>query len=321
MLFAQIPKRDDTLAAVMTGYLNENYVRSLSEFGTPRKLPLSGGWILEREIAGFPYRDGIGCYPIFVCRDYGKLDEDMENLAGDLVSLTLVTDPFGNFSMDLLKEYFGKVTLFKNHFIADLGESTEKIVSRHHHYYARKALENVEVELVSQPVQFLDEWMPLYDTLIKRHNIRGINTFSQWSFEKQLQIPGIVLFAARSSGGGIVGGHLWYIQGNIAYSHLQALSESGYQLNAGYALHWVAMEYFRGRARWMELGGASGLGNDAADGLYLFKKGWSNATRPVYLCGHIFDQQKYDEITAARGIGPTEYFPAYRNGDFNITLR
>ncbi len=43
------------------GYLHPGYAESLAEFGTPRLLPRSEGWALEREAPGFPFRDAMGC--------------------------------------------------------------------------------------------------------------------------------------------------------------------------------------------------------------------------------------------------------------------
>ena len=55
---------------------------------------------------------------------------------------------------------------------------------------------------------------------------------------------------------------------------------------------------------------------EAEDGLTRFKRGWTDATRPVFFCGRILDEDKYAALCAARGQGPTEYFPAYREGEF-----
>jgi hypothetical protein len=30
----------------------------------------------------------------------------------------------------------------------------------------------------------------------------------------------------------------------------------------------------------------------------------------------VFDRERYQEITAAKGVGVTHYFPAYREGEF-----
>ena len=56
----------------MSGYMHLGYAESLVEFGTPRELPRSGGWVLERQIPGFSYRDAMGCYPLFACQDWSQ---------------------------------------------------------------------------------------------------------------------------------------------------------------------------------------------------------------------------------------------------------
>jgi lipid II:glycine glycyltransferase (peptidoglycan interpeptide bridge formation enzyme) len=116
--------------------------------------------------------------------------------------------------------------------------------------------------------------------------------------------------------GNLVGAHLWYKQGEIAYSHLAAMNPLGYELMASYALYWFALEYFSGKVRWLDLGSAAGVESKNAAGLDSFKKGWSTGTRTAYLCGRIFDRVKYEEISRARGIEATNYFPAYRRGEF-----
>ena len=80
------------------GFHHPAYAKSLAEFGHPRLLPNSGGWILERSIPGFPFRDAMGPYPLFCCERWDALPTDMSDLQSDLVSLALVTDPFGRWS-------------------------------------------------------------------------------------------------------------------------------------------------------------------------------------------------------------------------------
>jgi lipid II:glycine glycyltransferase (peptidoglycan interpeptide bridge formation enzyme) len=116
--------------------------------------------------------------------------------------------------------------------------------------------------------------------------------------------------------GQTVGAHLWYLHGDVAYSHLAAFSPSGYQLMASYALYWSALFYFDGRARWLDLGAGAGIKNDAQAGLTQFKRGWTKETRIVYFCGRILNLERYETITAEKGMSATDYFPAYRAGEF-----
>ncbi|MFC2055317.1 hypothetical protein ACFLV7_13640, partial [Chloroflexota bacterium] len=104
----------------MTGYGHPGYAQSLAEFGTPIELPRCGGWILERQIPGFLYRDAMGCYPLFCCKDWSRLHEDMDEIGSELVSLSLVTDSFGDYSMEALKDLFDVCFLYKQHCVTDL---------------------------------------------------------------------------------------------------------------------------------------------------------------------------------------------------------
>jgi hypothetical protein len=155
----------------------------------------------------------------------------------------------------------------------------------------------------------LREWITLYDELIQRHAIRGIQAFSPESFRAQFQVPGLVALRAMDSNDECVGAHLWLVDGCVAYSHLSAASELGYRYSCSYALYSEAIEYFRGKVRWLDLGGGAGV-SEKPDGLTRFKAGWSNSTRTAFLCGRILDPERYRELSAASRS--TSYFPAYR---------
>jgi len=295
--------------------MHDSYPDSLTEFGKPRKLPQCGGWVLERQIQGFPDYDAIGCYPLFVCREWSKLYEDLAEIGNDLVTLSIVTEPFGDYDIDLLRKCFDVVIPFKGHFVADLSRPINNIVSAHHRSYARKALRTLYVEECQEPTKFIDEWVTLYDNLINKHNLKGIKAFSREAFTKQLTIPGTVMFRAIHEGLPVAT-QIWFVQGEVGYSHLTAFSEAGYKLRAGYALYWFAIEYFSGKVPWLDLGGGAGVKNQGKDGLSEFKRGWSTGTRTAYFCGRIFNRERYSEISKNKNIIATDYFPAYRKGEF-----
>ena len=186
------PRKDENVR--VNGYLHPGYVESLAEFGTPRELPRCGGWILERQIPGFSDHDAMGCYPLFCCQDWSQLSTDLEDLADELVSLSVVTDPFGEYEPACLQRCFKDVVVpFKKHYVADLRLPLNSIGGRRHRKHGRRALRRVEVEVCPEPTQFIEEWVALYDTLVERHNISGIPAFSRAAFAKQLAIPGMAV--------------------------------------------------------------------------------------------------------------------------------
>jgi len=299
-----------------TGYLHPSYAEALAELGTPLELPRSAGWILKRQIPGSPHFDAMGCYPLFACRDWSQLGADLDDLGNDLVSLSAVSDPFGGYDVARLQQCFGDVVRpYKQHFVVDLSRPMGTIVSNHHWRYSQKALGNVDVRECKEPIRFLSEWIELYATLIRRHHIKGIPAFSRCSFAKQLQVPGIAAFQALRDEA-IVGMTLWYVQGDVGYYHLGAYSERGYELQASYALFWYALSYFANKLKWLNLGGGAGIRARAADGLSRFKQGWSTGVRNVYFCGRVFNRAKYAEMVEVTGTSATDYFPAYRRGEF-----
>ncbi len=147
----------------MGAYQSSQYAFSMAEFGRPRRLNRSEGWILEREIPGSTLRDAMGCYPLFSCRNWEELPADLRELESDLISLVLVTDPFGAYDAAFLERCFncGAVP-FKHHHVVELGRSVEQIVSPDHRRKARKAFGQLTVEWIEDPAKFLDEWVALY---------------------------------------------------------------------------------------------------------------------------------------------------------------
>jgi hypothetical protein len=301
----------------MTGYLHQDYAESLSEFGEPLRLPRSGGWLLKRMIDN-TRTDAMGTYPLFVCSDWKSLECDFAQVGGSIVSVILVTDPFGEYDETLLHDCFGDLVIpFKSHFINELACPPDKVISEHHARNAAVGLKQVVVERCEDPFSHLDDWVSLYSVLIRRHEISGIRAFSPSSFAKQLKTPGIVAFRAFRNLQ-TVGMILWYVQNGVAYYHLGAYTDEGYRLRASFALLLRALEYFAGAGlKYANLGAGAGLGRAADDGLSRFKRGWSTAVRTTYLCGRIFDREEYDRLVRARGVAATDYFPAYRRGEFN----
>jgi hypothetical protein len=301
----------------VTGYLHPEYAKSLSEFGAPLQLPKSGGWLLKRTINGAAV-DAMGTYPLFVCSDWKSLKCDFDQLGKSLVSVVGVTDPFGEYDESLLRDCFGDLVIpFKSHFLNDLSCPPQSAICEHHARNAAIGLKQVTVERCENPYSHLDDWVRLYSVLTQRHQITGIRAFSSTSFARQLKIPGIVCFRALS-GLQTVGMILWYVQNRVAYYHLGAYADEGYRLRASFALFCKALEYFaESELKYANLGAGAGLGSTADDGLSRFKRGWSTAVRTTYLCGRIFDREEYDRLVRARRVTATDYFPAYRKGEFN----
>lgn len=304
----------------MNGYSSPEYAESLAEFGTAERLPRSGGYYLKRPIGDESGFDGMSCYPLFDCRDWPGLADDLQSLEGQLVTLTAVITPLARVGLDALSEWFPDLARpFKDHYVIEyptgsgVRQGAAQFASRHHRYYARRALRDVDVQQVRDPRQLLKEWVTLYGHLIARHNLSGLHAFSPLAFQHQLATPGIVAFRAVKNHE-TVAAQLWYQDKEVAYSHLFAANATGYETNAAYALYWHAIDYFADKVRWVNLGGAAGAGNHQS-GLDFFKRGWSNQVRPALLCGRILDRNQYETLCRQRGVGHQEYFPAYRHGE------
>ena len=270
---------------------------------------------MRRTIPSFADQDGMGCYPLFACRDWSRLPIDLDTLRGELVSLALVADPFGDYDVTQLQACFDIVVPYKSHFVVDMRQPLEGFISHHHRRAVRKAVQQVDVEPCLDPPQFLDDWTRLYANVVAKYGVTGIRAFSREAFARQLRVPGTVIFRAVCQGE-TVAADWYYVQGEVAYAHLAACGLSGYEVGAAYALQWMAIKYFVDKVRWLDLGGGAGLAADDRDGLSRFKQGWSTGTRCAYFCGRVFDQNKYEQIVKAKERAMTGYFPAYREGEF-----
>ena len=303
-----------------TGYLHANYARSLAAFGTPHYLPDAQGWLLKRPIPFSPHWDAMGCYPFFACKNWRQLDSELASLQQDLVSVMLVTDPLGYVEPSALQATFTDLLRpYKDHFIVDLHPPLGRNLNAHHRRNVRQALSQVVVEHCT-PAAAFDEWVTLYAHLIQRHHITGIAAFSRESFAAQWQVPGLTVLRATAQGE-TVGMTLWYTDEERVYYHLAAYSPRGYEMKASYALFHAAMEHFaHAGIRWMALGAGAGTHNDGADGLTRFKRGWATETRPVYLCGRIFDQPTYSKLVGANAATTGSFFPAYRHPAITTSL-
>ena len=323
-MIQRIPSIESSIDQKSSGYLHAAYAASLSHIGTESLLPRCGGWILKRRIPNSVHYDAMGCYPLFACLDWSRLADDVEQLAivGEIVSLSLVADPFGEYNAAELRRSFPDILFpFKEHFVVDLKRAPEEFVVAHHRRNARRALESLKLEVCTGDAKDLAvEWTHLYAHLVERHEIRGLTAFSPASFAKQMTVPGLTALRATLEDK-TVGMMLWYENGRgVAYYHLGAYSPEGYKQRASFALFWYAVEHFAAAGlSWLCLGAGAGLSDSDEDGLSRFKRGWSTGTRTAYFCGRVFDRRRYEELSRARGIdvSVTAYFPAYRAGEFS----
>jgi hypothetical protein len=313
----ETPTETSAARAAASGYRHPAYAASLAEFGTPRHLDRAGGWILERPVPGSADpRDAMGCYPLFACRDWTVLERDLEGLRERLVSLVLVADPFGNFALSDLQRCFpDRLVAFKDHFVTDLRAFATSALPSNHRRNARQALRRVEVTIGAAGAGAAEAWVRLYENLVDRHGIGGMAAFSPASLAAQLAVPGATIVCARADGE-VAGMVLFYEQDDVVYYHLGAYSEAGYDARASFAIFARALEYFAERGlAWLDLGAGAGL-SGADDGLTRFKRGWATGLRPAYLCGRIFDRDRYAALARATGNEAASYFPAYRRGEF-----
>lgn len=299
------------------GYHHPNYAFSLSEFGDPIQLERSGAWLLRRSISFSTYHDAMGCYPLLTCNDWGGIFDDLRNLSEKIVAVWLITDPFADVDYGKLRQFFRDVCYpYKEHMVIDLSQPVDATVSKHHQRYAKKSLKHADINVIEPPASCVDVWNHLYANLIQKKGITGLTQFSRESFLQQLKVPGCVVFQALHKQR-VVAMQIWYRYQDRAYYHLGASSDEGYRQHGAFGLFWEAIHFFKKEGlRWLNIGAGAGTKPKPDDGLTRFKKGWSNAVRPVYFCGAIMDPEQYNRLCLAQQKENEAYFPAYRAGEF-----
>ena len=297
-----------------SGYASAEYARSLAHLGTPLWLPNAEGWLLRRQIPGTERWDAIGCYPLFACRYWERLQSDLTQLS-DLVSVTAVVDPLSaeRAGSALSSAFPGLMVPYKQHFIVDLQSDWAGSLTRKLRRTVDVALARLVVQRCSDPSAEFASWCDLYSYLKRKHNIASMADFPRASFARQLRVPGAIMFKARQ-GTETVAMHLWFVQGNTAYYHLSASNSEGYRLHASFALMWSALQEFQKvGVRWAALGGGPDTKAEGNGGsLAYYKNRWATSARPAHLCGFIVDRSAYDDLTR-KGLGSSSFFPSYRS--------
>ncbi len=257
----------------------------------------------------------MGPYPLFACDTWPELRNDLDDLGDSAVSVVLVADPLAGLGEPELRATFpDHLSAFKQHHVRDLDAPAR--LPAHHRRHVKRAARAVEVDICTEPLSHLDEWMRLYEGLASRHGLVGIRAFSAKAFREQLSLPGMLMLRAERNDV-TVGMALWLEDAPNAYYHLAAYSPEGYEVSASYALFAAAFDHLREQGvRWVDLGGAAGSGV-MDDGLVRFKSGWANGERTAYLCGRVLDRRAYERL--AGGSRATDgWFPAYRAGDRDL---
>jgi Acetyltransferase (GNAT) domain len=254
----------------------------------------------------------MGCYPLFACKNWYGLADDLYKKQNDWVSFSLVTDPFGRSNKQALKTFFEDKSIpFKDHFIVNLKGDWKNFINKSHLRKACKAVGTINIVREENPLDFINEWNRLYTNLIRRHQITGITRFSQKIFRGMFETPGLHVYTATLDGE-TIGMVLFYEMAGVVYYHLGAYSDVGYQQNASFGIFLRAIEDFANAGKtYLNLGAGAGLTNDANDGLSRFKKGWVSETKTAWFCGKVFNKEIYRDLTKSLEK-INDYFPLYR---------
>jgi hypothetical protein len=261
--------------------------------------------VLSRPIPGSNLRDAIGCYPLAAFAPDADVSSGLKQLRNmGFVSIAAVPDPLSSPSLNDLIEHFTMCRPYKTHYC--INPSLPTRLPNRHKRSLRKSNRFCHVT-VDRLEERLDNWCELYCSLIARHHIRGISTFSNRFFHRIASLADLTVFSAWHLGE-IISMAIWARGCDVAYYFLNASSALGYNLCASYALMEAAVHYFKD-LQWLHLGGEAGR-NPKPDGLGSFKRGFANAEFTALLCGAVLDQPTYRALSRERP--DSAWFPAYR---------
>lgn len=286
-------------------YASEAYARALPHLGDPVFVPEWGTFVLSRPTPDGMRHDAVGSYPITVLAPDADLEGGLDRLRSmGFVSVTMVVDDHHRPLLQSLETAFDIARPFKTHYIHD---ASVPGYGKHHRYEVRRARRRVEVSEIALGA-YREAWASLYSDLTARHGLSGTHAFPAIHHDILSTLPGVRTFGAFLDGS-LVSAHVFVVHGVRATSHLAASSPAGYANGAAYAVNDAALLAFKGDYV-LNLGGAAGAGDDPADSLARFKRGFSNRTASSHLCGKALDPAAYAAMSLGRG---TAFFPAYRS--------
>lgn len=122
------------------------------------------------------------------------------------------------------------------------------------------------------------------------------------------------LFVARSTSDEFLSAALIFVRGDIMQYHLSATPDAFVRLSAvKLVVAEVALWGARHGARWLHLGG--GVGGSDSDGVYRFKRGFSDLVHTFRTMRLIVMPDRYDALCERRGdsaLPAANFFPHYR---------
>ena len=262
----------DTVAG---GYADPAYAAALARRRGAAGLPRCGGSLLVRPTpdAADPRRDR----PLPAVRVRGLVGPGARistMLRDQLVSVSLVADPFGGWTAEGLRACFPDLMApFKEHHVVDLGADAPASARTTAATRARRCATSTW-RSSTRPADLLDDWIALYDNLVRRHEItrhrgvlaRGVRGAVRGPRPRR---------AARLGGGRDRRRHaLVRPRRRRRTTTCGAYSERGYELKASFALFATALEHFAAAraSPGSSLGAGAGVGDGAGDGLDRFKR-------------------------------------------------
>jgi sugar O-acyltransferase (sialic acid O-acetyltransferase NeuD family) len=235
-----------------------------------------------------------------------------------IVSFLMRLHPLLN-AQTLPLEGFGSLVDHGDTVPIDLDEDIARIRARmrqtHRNEIAQAERRGVIVEYDAACRQ-MDEFVALYETTMHRVGASAGYMFPRAYFEKLRDDLGgrCHLFLARTATGQLAAASLFFEENRIVQYHLSAMNAELASTRATKLVIAQVIDWAKSRNnRWLHLGGGVGA---RADGVFVFKAGFSPLRWRFRTLRVIADEARYRELSGLASVdpipAPTDFFPIYR---------
>ncbi len=195
---------------------------------------------------------------------------------------------------------------YENPFQKEFSKSTRKRVNR-------IIRDGLEYEIVKSPTD-LDDFKKIYYSTMDRNEASDFYYFNDEYFDSLLENLGdnIVICRVLYEGKNIAMG-LYFIYENYMHAHLSGTLSDYIRLSPAYLIRYAFTQWGKENGYHLIHHGG-GTTNSKDDGLYKFKKRFSNNTEfNFYVGSKIWNNEVYQKLVAIKGIKEeSDFFPLYR---------
>lgn len=166
----------------------------------------------------------------------------------------------------------------------------------------------MDFEIETEP-DSIDDFIDIYYSTMKRNEADEYYYFDKQYFETMLKkLRKYIITVKIKYENKTIAMGLYFLYGDTIHIHLSGTLSEYIKLSPAYMLRYAIIKWgIQHEYRFIHHGG--GRSNSLEDGLYVFKKQFSNKEEPFYIAKKIWNEEVYHEMSNQKD---TDFFPAYR---------